>query len=234
MSYQFLLVEKKDKVALVTLNRPDKRNALSIALRNEIDRCLGELEADDEVSVVVIAAEGPAFCAGFDTSEFAVREPEHMKAVEESSDRYHRRLANFAKPLVAAVNGPAMGGGLDLAVLCDVRIASENAAFSHPEIKFGAPTLFGPLAEIIGGGLARDLCLSGRRIDAQEAHRIGLVSSVVPLDRLLDEAMAIANSIAEAPLGALKAVKAMIIQTYSWSYGEGAGEWFSQLRPPGS
>jgi len=182
----------------------------------------------------VITGASPSFCAGFDRNEFFSQEPAHLRALIVSTDRFHLRLMNFPKPIVAAINGSAMGGGLDLAVLCDVRIASENAAFSHPEIKFGAPTLFGPLAEIIGGGLARDLCLSGRRIDAQEAHRIGLVSSVVPLDRLLDEAMAIANSIAEAPLGALKAVKAMIIQTYSWSYGEGAGEWFSQLRPPGS
>ena len=234
MAYQFLLCEKKDKVALLTLNRPDKRNALSIALRNEIDQCLAEIDEDDSVSVVVISGAGPSFCAGFDRNEFFSQEPAHLKALLESTDRFHLRLMNFLKPIVAAINGPAMGGGLDLAVLCDVRIASENAAFSHPEIKFGAPTLFGPLAEIIGGGLARDLCLSGRRIDAQEAHRIGLVSSVVPLDRLLDEAMAVANSIAEAPLGALKAVKTMIIQTYSWSYGEGASEWFSQLRPPGS
>jgi enoyl-CoA hydratase/carnithine racemase len=234
MTYEFLLCEKKDKVALLTLNRPDKRNALSIALRNEIDQCLAEVEEDESISVAVITGASPSFCAGFDRNEFFSQEPAHLRALIVSTDRFHLRLMNFPKPIVAAINGSAMGGGLDLAVLCDVRIASENAAFSHPEIKFGAPTLFGPLAEIIGGGLARDLCLSGRRIDAQEAHRIGLVSSVVPLDRLLDEAMAIANSIAEAPLGALKAVKAMIIQTYSWSYGEGAGEWFSQLRPPGS
>lgn len=234
MAYQFLLCEKREKVALLTLNRPDKRNALSIALRNEIDQCLAEIDEDDSVSVVVIIGAGPSFCAGFDRNEFFIQEPSHLKALVESTDRFHLRLMNFPKPMVAAINGPAMGGGLDLAVLCDVRIASENAAFSHPEIKFGAPTLFGPLAEIIGGGLARDLCLSGRRIDAQEAHRIGLVSSVVPPDRLLDEAMAVANSIAEAPLGALKAVKTMIVQTYSWSYQEGAGEWFSQLRPSGS
>jgi len=234
MAYQFLLCEKRDKVVLITLNRPDKRNALSIALRNEIDQCLPEMEEDDSVSVVVITGASPSFCAGFDRNEFFGQEPAHLKALMESTDRFHLRLINFPKPIVAAINGPAMGGGLDLAVLCDVRIASENAAFSHPEIKFGAPTLFGPLAEIIGGGLARDLCLSGRRIDAQEAHRIGLVSQVVPLDRLLDEAMAVANSIAEAPVAALKAVKAMIIQTYSWRYEEGAGEWFSQLRPSGS
>jgi len=233
MAYQFLLCEKKDKVALLTLNRPDKRNALSIALRNEIDQCLAETEGDDSVSVVVIIGAGPSFCAGFDRNEFFIQEPGHLKALMDSTDRFHLRLINFPKPVVAAINGPAMGGGLDLAVLCDVRIASENAAFSHPEIKFGAPTLFGPLAEIIGGGLARDLCLSGRRIDAQEAYRIGLVSQALPADRLLEEAMVIADSIAEAPLGTLRAVKAMIIQTYSWSYQEGAGEWFSQLRPPG-
>ncbi len=229
MSYQFLLIEKKDKVALVTLNRPEKRNALSIALRNEIDSCLAELEADDEVSVVVIAAEGPAFCAGFDTSEFASREPEHMKAVGESSGRYHRRLADFPKPLVAAVNGPAMGGGMDLAVLCDVRIAAANAAFAHPEIKFGAPSLYGPLKDIIGGGLARDLCLTGRRVDAQEALRIGLVSQVVPPDQLLDTALAVARTIAEAPLGTLKVIKGFITQTYAWRFEEGQDDLFATM-----
>jgi enoyl-CoA hydratase/carnithine racemase len=234
MTHQFLLHEKREKVALVTLNRSEKRNALSIALRNEIDQCLAETEEDDSVSIVVVTGAGPSFCAGFDRNEFFNQEPAHLKALVESTDRFHLRLINFPKPIVAAINGPAMGGGLDLAVLCDVRIASENAAFGHPEIKFGAPTLFGPLAEIIGGGLARDLCLSGRRIDAQEARRIGLVSSVVPIDRLLDEAMAVASSIAEAPLGTLKAVKTMIVQAYSWSYQEGAGEWFGQLQPPGS
>ena len=233
MAYQFLLYEKREKVALLTLNRPDKRNALSIALRNEIDQCLAEMEEDDSVSVVVIAGASPSFCAGFDKNEFFSQEPSHLKALLESTDRFHLRLMNFPKPMVAAINGPAMGGGLDLAVLCDVRIASENAAFSHPEIKFGAPTLFGPLAEIIGGGLARDLCLSGRRIDAQEAHRIGLVSSVVPLDRLLDEAMAVANSIAEAPLVTLKQVKGMIIDQYCWHYVTGE-DIFATLQPPGS
>jgi enoyl-CoA hydratase len=233
MSYEFLLCEKKEKVALVTLNRPDKRNALSIALRNEIDQCLAEIEEDDSVSVAVIAGAGPSFCAGFDRNEFYMREPAHLKALMDSTDRFHLRLVNFSKPMVAAVHGPALGGGLDLAVLCDVRIASENATFGHPEIKFGAPTLYGPLAEVIGGGLARDLCLSGRRIDAQEAHRIGLVSSVVPLDRLLDEAMAVANSIAEAPLATLKRVKGMIIDRYCWRYVTGE-DIFAALQPPGT
>ncbi len=233
MAYEFLLCERKDKVALLTLNRPDKRNALSIALRNEIDQCLGELADDDAVSVVVITGAGPVFCAGFDRNEFFGRDPEHLKALMESTDGFHLRLMNFPKPLVAAINGPAMGGGLDLAVLCDVRVAAENAAFAHPEIKFGAPTLYGPLAEVIGGGLARDLCLTGRRIDAQEALRIGLVSNVVPLDSLLDEAMAVANSIAEAPPVTLKRVKGMIIDRYGWKYVTGE-DIFEGLQPPGS
>ena len=230
MDYELLLVKKLDKVAVVTLNRPEKRNALSTALRNEIDACLAALEADDEVSVVVIAASGPAFCAGFDTSELADRDPEHMRAVSESSDRYHGRLASFPKPLVAAVNGPAVGGGFDLAVLCDVRVASESAVFAHPEIKFGAPSLFGPLREIVGGGLARELCLTGRRVDAQEALRFGLVSRVVEEeDMLLEVALATARTIAEAPAGTLKLIKRQIIQTYGWSMEDGGGALFQNL-----
>ena len=231
MPYELLLCERGDKVAIVTLNRPDKRNALSIALRNEIDHCLGELADDDGVSIVVITGAGPVFCAGFDRNEFFVREPAHLEALMESTDRFHLRLINFPKPLVAAINGSAMGGGLDLAVLCDVRVAAEGAVFAHPEIKFGAPTLYGPLAETIGGGLARDLCLTGRRIDAQEAHRIGLVSSVVPLDRLLEEATGVASSIAEAPLATLKTVKGMIIDRYCWRYVAGE-DIFAGLQPP--
>ncbi len=231
MPYELLLVEKGDKIAVVTLNRPDKRNALSIALRNEIDHCLQELEADDAISAVAIAGAGPSFCAGFDRNEFFVQTPEHAKALADSTDRFHLRLMNFPKPLVAAINGPAMGGGLDLAVLCDVRVCAEDAVFAHPEIKFGAPTLYGPLAEVIGGGLARDLCLSGRRIDAQEALRIGLVSKVVPAGRLLDEALVLAGTIAEAPLAALKRVKRMIIDRYCWRYVAGE-DIFAGLQPP--
>jgi enoyl-CoA hydratase len=231
MPYELLTLDRRDKVALVTLNRPDKRNALSITLRYEIDQCLAELEADDGVSVVVMAGAGPSFCAGFDRSEFFIQTPEHVQALKDSTDRFHLRLMNFAKPLVAAVHGPALGGGFDLAVFCDVRICAEDAVFAHPEIKFGAPVLYGPLAEVIGGGLARDLCLSGRRIDAQEALRIGLVSKVVPAERLLDEALTMANVIAEAPLMALKTVKRMIVDRYCWRYVTGE-DIFASLRPP--
>ena len=228
MQYELLLCQTRDKLAILTLNRAEKRNALSIVFRNEIDARLQELETDDAISAVVITGAGPVFCAGFDTAEFV---PDNIQAVEESSGRYHRRLAEFGKPLVAAINGPALGGGLDLAALCDIRVAADTAAFAHPEIKFGAPVLFGPLREIIGGGLARELCLTGRRIDAQEALRIGLVNKVVPGDQVIEEAVAIAASIAEAPLAAIKATKRMVIETYAWNAAAGGGH-FSGLRPP--
>ncbi|OGO52073.1 MAG: hypothetical protein A2148_09505 [Chloroflexi bacterium RBG_16_68_14] len=217
MPYELLLIEREEKIATVTLNRAEKRNALNTQLRDEIGAALEELEGDDAVSVAILTGAGPVFCAGFDTKEFETT-PHAEVFAGESSRRYHHRVQHFAKPLVAAINGPAMGGGFDLAVLCDVRIVAEGAAFAHPEIKFGAPTLFGPLAAIIGGGLARDLCLSGRRIDAREALRIGLVSAVVPAERLLEEAKAVARIIAEAPPATLRAVKAGILDATTWKF----------------
>jgi enoyl-CoA hydratase/carnithine racemase len=216
--YELLILDREEGIGRITLNRPEKRNALSAGLRYEIDRALGELEDDEGISVAVITGAGPAFCAGFDTTEFGITDPEFQKRAEESAARYHYHLQHFKKPIVAAVNGPALGGGLDLAVLCDLRIAAENAVFGHPEIKFGAPALYGPLAELIGGGLARDLCLTGRRIDAQEAHRIGLVSRVVPPERLTEEAMITARLIAEAPAATLNGIKALILAGYPWRF----------------
>ena len=213
MAYEFLSVEKEGPVAVVTLNRPEKRNALSIALRYEMDACLKELEEDDEISVVIITGSGPAFCAGFDLSEMRFDEPEHARRFAESSNVYHQRLMHFKKPLIAAINGPALAGGLDLAVLCDIRIASEGASFAHPEIKFGSAVLFTALSDIIGGGLARELCFTGRKIDATQALRIGLVNQVVPTEKLLEEAKRMAQTIAEAPRSGLEATKAMIIQS---------------------
>ncbi len=217
MANELLLIERNENIATVTLNRAEKRNALNTQLRDEISAALEKLEDDDAVSVVVLTAAGPVFCAGFDTKEFETTPPAEVFAGE-SARRYHYRVQHFKKPLVAAINGPAMGGGFDLAVLCDVRIAAEAAAFGHPEIKFGAPTLYGPLAAVIGGGLARDLCLSGRNIDAQEALRIGLVSAVVPADQLLEHAMAAAHTIAEAPAATLQAVKSSIVDATVWKF----------------
>jgi len=213
MPYEFLLVETEGPVAVVALNRPEKRNALSIALRYEIDACLAALEQDDGISVVIITGRGPAFCAGFDLSEMRFDDAVHVKRFNESSAAYHMRLMNFRKPLIAAVNGPALAGGLDLAVLCDIRISSEGASFAHPEIRFGSPVLFTALRDIIGGGLARELCLTGRKINAAEALRIGLVNQLVPSGRLLEAAKEVARTIAEAPRSGLEATKALIVRS---------------------
>ena len=210
--YRWLLVEREGNIAIITLNRPDKRNALSSEMRRELEQCLGELGGDKAVKAVILTGKGPAFCAGFDMNEFMTLSEDQMKAFFESSIWYHLAVMKFAKPLIAAINGPALAGGLDLALMCDFRVASENASFGHPEIKFGATPLYSLLKNVVGEGLARDLCLTGRRIDAQEALRIGLINKVVPLDKLVEETKAFAQQISEAPDQALKTLKKVFIE----------------------
>jgi enoyl-CoA hydratase/carnithine racemase len=207
-----------DGVATLTLARPQRRNALSIKLRDEITQQLDEWVADTAVRAVVLTGAGPTFCAGFDLNEFG--QADLAGQIKDSSRRYHLAAWHFPKPLIAAVNGPAMGGGMDLSVLCDCRIASSAAAFGHPEIKFGAPPLFTPLQWIVGLGVARDLCLTGRRIDAAEALRIGLVTRVTEPGDLLDGALAMARSIIEAPQAALETTKRYLIGSASATFEE--------------
>ena len=213
MTYELLRLDRDPPLATITLNRPEKRNALSHALRLELAAAVTEVEADDAISVAILTGAGSVFCAGFDLSEFTPgQETFQDPSVWTSGQLMHERLQTFAKPLIGAINGPALAGGFDIAVQCDVRIASDTAVFGHPEIKFGAPTLFTILSQIVGGGVARDLALSGRRIDAPEAHRVGLVSKVVPAEAVIEETTAYARVVAEAPPDALKAVKAAIVK----------------------
>jgi enoyl-CoA hydratase len=207
-----------DGVAVLTLARPERRNALSIELRDEITQQLDDWKADPAVRVVVLTGAGPTFCAGFDLNEFG--QPELARRIKDSSRRYHLAVWEFPKPFVAAVNGPAMGGGFDLSVLCDCRIASSASAFGHPEIKLGAAPLFTPLQWIVGHGVARELCLTGRRIDAAEALRIGLVTRVTEPGDLLNEALARARSIIEAPQPALEAAKRYLVSSASATFEE--------------
>jgi enoyl-CoA hydratase/carnithine racemase len=207
MDYQTILAEEReDKIGIITLNRPDKRNALSIEMRNEISTCLNNWAEMDHIGLVIFTGSGAIFSAGFDLKEFG--QPGLMDDVYQSSASYHRIVWNFPKPTIAAINGSALGGGFDLATLCDIRICSKKATFGHPEIKFGGPPLFTPLRWIIGLGLARDLCLTGRKIDSMEAHRVGLVSEIVEDENaLLKHAIEIGNVTLEAPLETLKFVK---------------------------
>ena len=211
MTFGTIRVEvRADRVATLELHRPEKRNAISIAMRRDVSACLASWADDDAVGAVVLTGSGSVLSAGFDLEEF--QRPELFDALFETSSRYHRDVWSFPKPLIAAVNGPAMGGGFDLVSLCDIRIGSGRASFGHPEIKFGAPPLYTPLRWIIGEGRARELCLTGRRIDATEAHRIGLIGEVVgDAAALLPRAKALAQSILEAPDSALRFTKGFFV-----------------------
>ncbi len=198
MGFETILVGRRDDgICVLTLSRPEKRNAISLLMRQEILACLHDWETSPGVRAVILCGAGGTFSAGFDLQEF--QQHDRAQEVFESSAAYHRAVWKFPKPVIAAIQGHALGGGLDLAVLCDVRICSDAAVFGHPEIKFGAPPLFTPLRWIIGDGRARDLCLTGRKITAQEAYRIGLVSEVVSEDLLMERALAIGTSIVQAP-----------------------------------
>jgi enoyl-CoA hydratase len=222
--YQTIELDHRPPVAIVKLNRPDKRNALSIQLRDEMTECLKGFEGDDDIKAVLITGNGPAFSAGFDLEEFKNPDPAHVQAIRDSSKRFHAAVSGFCKPIVAAVNGYAMAGGFDLAVMCDIRLASEKALFGHPEIRFGSPVLYGLLKEVVGGGMARDLCLSGRSIDAQEAYRIGLVSRVVPPEKLMEESLAFLEELCKSPLSALVTVKRSVLESAREAIEEAASD----------
>jgi enoyl-CoA hydratase len=198
MSEALTILEETGGVAVLTLNRPDKRNALSRALRGEIVRRLDELEKNGAIRAVVLTGAPPAFCAGFDRSEFAGGE---MAEVFADSMAYHHSVYTFSKPLIAAVNGPALGGGCDLAALCDFRLAATTARFGQPQVRFGAPALYELMRAVIGTGAAREMCLTGRSYDAREALAIGLVNRVLEPDELLASATAVAQEIESLPEG---------------------------------
>jgi len=204
-----LLVERDEEYATLTLNRPEKRNALSVQLRDEISDALDDLATDPALKVVVITGVGAVFSAGFDLSEFdrAAEDDAFGRKLWESSDRYHETVLHFPLPTVAAINGPALAGGFDLAVLCDLRIASSTARFSHPERTF-ADVVYGPLHDLVGGAVARELAIGGRELTADEALAVQLVGEVVPPDALMDTARAVAVRIAAAPRDALMRTKA--------------------------
>ncbi len=217
MSKHLRREEPAGGTAVLTLDRIERRNALSVALRDEISDALDELAVDDSVRVVVITGAGSTFCAGFDLAEFelAAADPGFADRLWASSDRYHQTVARFPLPTVAAVNGPAIAGGFDLAVLCDLRVLATTARFSHPERTFGE-VVYAPLRELVGGATARDLTLTGRSIDAAEAAALGLASSVVEAEDLLGAALTLAARIADAPREQLLRHKAKILRFSGW------------------
>jgi enoyl-CoA hydratase/carnithine racemase len=199
----------EEGVATLTLNRPEKKNALSIALRDELSDALDVLAGDEDVKTVVITGAGDTFSSGFDLREF--EQPELIDQLWASSDRFHATVLQFPLPLVAAVNGPAIAGGFDLAVMCDLRIAADTARFAHPEIQFG-DVVYGPLHDVVGGAVARELCFTGRVVEANEAEELGLVSNVVAPDALMGEVARFTELIVRASRDVLLRTKAKAVR----------------------
>ena len=204
MAEPLMTVEATDGVAVLTLNRPQKRNALSRAMRDEIVEHLDALAKSAAVRAVVLTGAPPAFCAGFDRSELASSD---MARVFADSMAYHHRVYTFGKPLIAAVNGPALGGGCDLAAMCDFRLAAATALFGQPQVRFGAAAVYELMRAVIGTGPAREMCLTGRSYDAREALAIGMVNRVLEPDELLESASATAREIAALPEGLAETAK---------------------------
>ena len=208
--YETLLVEHRDRVAIVTVNRPDKRNALNIKTREEGALLLEALRDDDSVGVVVFTGAGDkAFIAGADIGEFAGRTAMMQRNVMTSQSLF-TAFDTFPKPVIAMINGYCLGGGCELALACDMRIASETASFGQPEINLGIIPGGGGtqrLTRLVGEGKAMELILSGDIIDAKTAYEIGLVNHVFPADQLQSKTMEIANRIAGKSPIALKLAK---------------------------
>jgi len=205
MSYQHLLVSVQDRIATLTANRPDKLNALNGRLIGELGEAIEEAQSRDDVAAVILTGAGRAFIAGADISELAGLSAVEGKRLARRGQEIFRRFETSPKPTVAAVNGFALGGGCELAMACQIRIAAEGAKFGQPEVKLGLIPGYGGtqrLPRLVGRGRALQLLLTGEMIDAPEAFRIGLVNRVVAADQLLPAAVTmIQQMLMNAPLG---------------------------------
>ncbi|RFB79483.1 enoyl-CoA hydratase [Methylovirgula sp. 4M-Z18] len=222
MSYETILVETHDRVGLIRLNRPQALNALNAALITELNAALTAFEADAGIGCIVLTGSEKAFAAGADIKE--MQSKTYMDAYLEDFISSWEQLSRARKPVIAAVAGFALGGGCELAMMCDFIIAADTAKFGQPEIKLGViPGAGGTqrLTRIVGKSKAMDLCLTGRMMDAQEAERSGLVARVVPAAQLLEEALKAAATIAALSLPAVMIAKESVNRAYETTLAEG-------------
>jgi enoyl-CoA hydratase len=223
MSYETLLIETRGRARLITLNRPDALNALNHRLTSELTEALKSADADDGIGAIVLTGQGKAFAAGADIKEMA---PKSFADVygEDFITATWEQAARTRKPIIAAVNGFALGGGCELAMMCDTIFAADTAKFGQPEIKLGViPGAGGTqrLTRFVGKAVAMDMILTGRMIDAAEALRIGLVARVYPADALMEEAVTAAATIASYGLLSVMAAKEAVDRAYESTLAEG-------------
>jgi enoyl-CoA hydratase len=209
--YKTLLFKKEDQIGILTINRPERLNAISNELTKELKDLLDKIEEDEDLRVLVITGAGEkAFVAGADIKELVNRDAKMGRKVSRERQELFSRIENLHVPVIGAVNGYALGGGLELALACSIRICSDNAQFGAPEVKLGIIPGDGGtqrLPRLIGLGRAMEMMLTGDFIDAQEAYRIGLVNKVVVPEELIEKSMDLARKIASRPPLAVRFVK---------------------------
>lgn len=223
MNYENIIVSTNGNVGVITINRPKVLNALSSAVMDEMSKALDNFEADDEIGAIVITGNEKSFAAGADISQ--MKDNSFAEAyLQNFITRNWERVTTCRKPTIAAVAGYALGGGCELAMMCDMIIAADNAQFGQPEINLGIiPGAGGTqrLTHAIGKSKSMDMCLTGRRMGAEEAERSGLASRVVPVDELLDTAISIGQSIANQSRLAVAATKEAVNKSFETTLREG-------------
>ena len=222
MSTQTTIVERRGRVGIVRLNRPQALNALNVTLKDELLNAVEAFDADTDVGCILMTGSDKAFAAGADIKEMAGQSYIDIFRADYTAD--YERLARVRKPIIAAVAGFVLGGGCELAMMCDLIIAADNAKFGQPEIKLGViPGIGGTqrLARAVGKAKAMDLILTGRMMDAAEAERSGLVARVVPAASLMEEAMKVAETIAAMSQPSLLAAKEAVNRSFETSLAEG-------------
>jgi len=223
MAFEFVLSEKRGRVGLITLNRPKALNALCAQLVDELAQTIDALEADPEIGCLVLTGSERAFAAGADIKE--MQSKSYMDAYIEDFITVHwERVASCRKPTIAAVAGYALGGGCEVAMMCDIIIAADTAKFGQPEINLGAIPGGGGtqrLTRAVGKAKSMEMCLTGRMMDAEEAERAGLVTRVVPADDLLEDAMKTAETIASKSLPVTMICKEAVDRAFETTLAEG-------------
>lgn len=223
MAYENIIVETRGNVGLITLNRPEALNALSSPLMAELTEAVDAFEADDAIGAMVLTGSEKAFAAGADIKE--MQDKTWMEAYREDFiTAGWERLTRTRKPVIAAVSGFALGGGCEVAMMCDFILAADSARFGQPEVNLGIPPGAGGtqrLTRFVGKSKAMEMCLTGRFMDADEAERSGLVSRVVPAAELIDEAVKTAQAIAEKSLNANMIIKESVNRAYETTLSEG-------------